>query len=85
MSAQKLFVLTLLAVTFTFLINTNMVEGRYLPTRGSNDRLDKLKELLKELLENQIEKEEYQQDGPPRWHPESKLFYKREVPNKTSN
>lgn len=43
------------------------------------DRLDKLRELLKELLETEIEKEEYQADAPPRWHPESKLFYKREV------
>lgn len=53
-------------------------EARYLSTRGSADRIDKLKELLKELLETEIEKED-QGDAPPRWHPESKLFYKREV------
>ncbi|KAK4878600.1 hypothetical protein RN001_011106 [Aquatica leii] len=81
MSARRILTITLFAIMFTFLVNTGFVEGRYLPTRSNTDRLDKLKELLKELLENQIEKEEYQQDGPPRWHPESKLFYKREIPN----
>ncbi|XP_017777211.1 PREDICTED: uncharacterized protein LOC108563131 [Nicrophorus vespilloides] len=64
------------------LINLSEVsEARYLPTRAKVDRLDKLRELLKELLESEIEKEEYQaQDAPPRWHPEQKLFYKREIP-----
>lgn len=80
MTAQKMLVAALCVITITFLFNTCIVEGRYLPTRGNNDRLDKLKELLKELLENEIEKEEFQPEGPPRWHPESKLFYKREVP-----
>ncbi|XP_031331430.1 uncharacterized protein LOC116162048 [Photinus pyralis] len=82
MTAQKILAFALLAALLAILMSGNVAEGRYLPTRGNSDRLDKLKELLKELLENQIEKEEYQQDGPPRWHPESKLFYKREVPNK---
>ncbi|GJQ78150.1 hypothetical protein Trydic_g2482 [Trypoxylus dichotomus] len=63
------------------------VEARYLPARGSPERLEKLRELLKEvsklyqfvqLLENEIEKEDFADQGP-RWHPESKLFYKREV------
>ncbi|XP_044260703.1 uncharacterized protein LOC123008767 [Tribolium madens] len=55
-------------------------EGRYLPTRSNGDRIEKLRELLKDLFENEVEKEEYQADAPPRWHPESKLFYKREAP-----
>ncbi|RZC37362.1 uncharacterized protein BDFB_001493 [Asbolus verrucosus] len=52
------------------------VEARYLPTRSNGEKVDKIRELLKELLENELE--EY--DPPPRWHPESKLFYKREAP-----
>ncbi|EFA05689.1 uncharacterized protein Proc [Tribolium castaneum] len=59
---------------------TLAVEGRYLPTRSNGDRIEKLRELLKDLFENEVEKEEYQADAPPRWHPESKLFYKREAP-----
>ncbi|KAK9753109.1 hypothetical protein QE152_g3655 [Popillia japonica] len=54
-------------------------EARYLPVRGSPERLEKLRELLKELLENEIDKEDMTDQGP-RWHPESKLFYKREIP-----
>nr|XP_022908376.1 uncharacterized protein LOC111419748 [Onthophagus taurus] len=54
------------------------VEARYLPTRGNGDKLDKLRELLKELLETEIENNE-NYDSQPRWHPESRLFYKREA------
>lgn len=35
---------------------------------------------LFQLLQSEIEKEEYQADAPQRWHPENKLFYKREAP-----
>lgn len=103
---KKLSLVVLFVVFATLAFETrHMVSARYLPTRANGDRVDKLKELLKEvsrlykvdflenrkslicslcgpfqLLENEIEKEEYQADAPPRWHPESKLFYKREVP-----
>lgn len=80
MSAQKALLAAFCSVMVIFLLNSCVVEGRYLPTRANTDRLDKLKELLKELLETEIEKEEVQPEGPPRWHPESKLFYKREIP-----
>lgn len=36
---------------------------------------------IQKLLENEIEKEDYQPDAGPRWHPDRKLFYKREVPS----
>ncbi|KAJ3651418.1 hypothetical protein Zmor_017462 [Zophobas morio] len=80
---DRKFVFAVLFVIFaTLALETrHTVEARYLPTRSNSDRVDKLKELLKDLLESEIEKEEYQADAPPRWHPESKLFYKREVPS----
>nr|CAI5831080.1 unnamed protein product [Callosobruchus analis] len=65
------------------------VNARYLPTRGNGDRIDKLRELLKEvsrlywLLESEIEKEEM--GDAPRWHPETKLFYKREAPTPSAS
>ncbi|XP_074041824.1 uncharacterized protein isoform X2 [Leptinotarsa decemlineata] len=67
-----------LFVVFAVLLLDASVEARYLPTRANGDRVDKLREMLKELLESEIEKEEM--GDVPRWHPESKLFYKREAP-----
>lgn len=52
------------------------VEARYLPTRANGDRIDKLRELLKDLLESELDKEE---PDSPRWRPESKYFVKREI------
>ncbi|KAL3271436.1 hypothetical protein HHI36_021922 [Cryptolaemus montrouzieri] len=69
----------LLLAIVAILSITETSEARYLTARASGDKIDKLRELLKELLETEIEKED-QGDAPPRWHPESKLFYKREVP-----
>ncbi|XP_063930521.1 uncharacterized protein LOC135142696 [Zophobas morio] len=80
---DRKFVFTALFVIFATLgLETrHTVEARYLPTRSNGDRVDKLKELLKDLLENEIAREEYQADAPPRWHLDSRLLYKREVPS----
>lgn len=68
----------LFAVTLVLMaVSLQETKARYLPPRGSGDRIDKLRELLKELLESEIERED--QDAPPRYHPENKLFYKREI------
>lgn len=32
------------------------VDARYLPTRGQDDRLDRLRELIRDLLENEVDK-----------------------------
>ncbi|KAF5292067.1 hypothetical protein FQR65_LT11333 [Abscondita terminalis] len=47
MAAQKFLIIA--AIAITFLMNSCSVDGRYLPTRSNTDRLDKLKELLKEI------------------------------------
>lgn len=50
MATQKLFTTFLLTVILVTLLNdNNTTEARYLPTRSSSDRIDKLKELLKEV------------------------------------
>ncbi|CAH1381675.1 hypothetical protein MTP99_005619 [Tenebrio molitor] len=79
---DRKFVFAVFLVVFaTLALETrHTVEARYLPTRSNGDRVDKLRELLKDLLQSEIEKEEYQADAPQRWHPENKLFYKREAP-----
>ncbi|KAJ8981862.1 hypothetical protein NQ317_008209 [Molorchus minor] len=76
MLRKSIFFTAFFVVLAALLLDTQ-VEARYLPTRSNNDRIDKLRELLKELLESEIEKEEM--GDVPRWHPESKLFYKREA------
>ncbi|KAJ8956113.1 hypothetical protein NQ318_016567 [Aromia moschata] len=79
----KSIMISALFVVLAALILDSQVEARYLPTRANGDRIDKLRELLTEvskiyrLLESEIEKEE--RGDVPRWHPESKLFYKREA------
>lgn len=78
----RLMLATLCTVMLVAVVLPPSTSARYLPTRSNNDRLDKLRELLKELLENEIEKEEYQPDAPPRWHADRKLFYKREISNR---
>ncbi|KAG5885665.1 hypothetical protein JTB14_001947 [Gonioctena quinquepunctata] len=75
---SKTLLLCSLCLIFAVLSLDSGVEARYLPTRANGDRVDKLREMLKELLESEIEKEEM--GDVPRWHPESKLFYKREAP-----
>ncbi|EEB19462.1 hypothetical protein Phum_PHUM576440 [Pediculus humanus corporis] len=57
------------AVCFVILITVNFVSSRWLPTRSQEDRLDKLKEMLKDLLESEIE----------RANIEGKYMYKRDV------
>ncbi|XP_069702941.1 uncharacterized protein Proc [Periplaneta americana] len=48
-------------------------EARYLPTRSQDDRLDRLRELLRDLLESEIEKSNVN-------NYERRMLYKREVP-----
>ncbi|XP_018564611.1 uncharacterized protein LOC108905984 [Anoplophora glabripennis] len=75
---SRSFVISALFVILSAILLDSQAEARYLPTRANGERVDKLRELLKELLESEIEKEEM--GDVPRWHPESKLFYKREAP-----
>ncbi|CAG9861229.1 unnamed protein product [Phyllotreta striolata] len=80
---SKSYVFGAIFLVFLAIALDSSVEGRYLPTRANGDRIEKLRELLKEvskvysLLESELEKEEM--GDVPRWHPESKLFYKREA------
>ncbi|KAJ6622685.1 hypothetical protein Bhyg_17354 [Pseudolycoriella hygida] len=39
------------------------VEGRYLPTRGNTDNLDRLRELLRDILESDVQKSSV--EAPP--------------------
>lgn len=48
-------------------------EARYLPTRSQDDRLDRLRELLRDLLESEAEKTNVN-------NYERRILYKREVP-----
>ncbi|CAH1118388.1 unnamed protein product [Phaedon cochleariae] len=81
---SKSILLSFLFVILASILLNDGVQARMLPTRSNGDRVDKLREMLKEvskvysLLESEIEKEEM--GDVPRWHPESKLFYKREAP-----
>ncbi|KAH1018114.1 uncharacterized protein LOC109540012 [Dendroctonus ponderosae] len=58
------------------LVSEYRVEARYLPTRSNGDRIDKLRELLKDLLESEIDKEESETQ---KWRPDIKYFVKRDV------
>nr|UES72890.1 proctolin [Carausius morosus] len=51
-----------------------VTEARYLPTRGQDDRLDRLRELLRDLLEGEMEKTSNANSY------DRHLIYKREVP-----
>ncbi|XP_059478970.1 uncharacterized protein LOC132198774 [Neocloeon triangulifer] len=50
-------------------------EARYLPTRGQDDRLDRLRELLKDLLEGDMERGV----NPAPNAYDKRYFFKREV------
>lgn len=73
--ATKAVLIAGILVILTTLATKYEAEARYLPTRSNGDRIDKLRELLKDLLESELEKDEAE---PPRWRPENKYF-KREV------
>ncbi|KAL0277105.1 UNVERIFIED_CONTAM: hypothetical protein PYX00_004503 [Menopon gallinae] len=47
------------AVLLVVLIAVNCVTSRWLPTRDNTDRLDKLREMLKDILESEYEKTLY--------------------------
>lgn len=49
MATQKLFFVTFLITIVILTLLNDTTEARYLPTRSSSDRVDKLKELLKEV------------------------------------
>lgn len=46
---SRTFVISVLLLTFVVLNLNQQTEARYLPTRSNGDRLDKLRELLKEV------------------------------------
>ncbi|KDR11073.1 uncharacterized protein LOC110837415 [Zootermopsis nevadensis] len=50
-------------------------EARYLPTRSQDDRLDRLRELLRDLLESEVEKTNVNNNSYDR-----RMLYKRQVP-----
>lgn len=49
MTSARLLATLLCVVVLSIILNSNTTEGRYLPTRSNSDRLDKLRELLKEV------------------------------------
>ncbi|XP_075210682.1 proctolin [Lycorma delicatula] len=69
MGLRAVLTLTIAAVLILGALLT--VEARYLPTRSQEDRLDRLRELLRDLLESEGERPiDYDRRG----------FYKREMP-----
>ncbi|XP_060533710.1 uncharacterized protein LOC132706397 [Cylas formicarius] len=73
---SRLLLFSSVILTFLVFAVDETVEGRYLPTRSNGDKIDKIRELLKDILESEMEKDE---PDPPRWRPESKFLYKRDV------
>ncbi|XP_065335971.1 uncharacterized protein LOC135936892 [Cloeon dipterum] len=65
----------LLAVVAVLLSPT---EARYLPTRGQDDRLDRLRELLKDLFEGDLERNAAANAY------EKRYFFKREISPETA-
>lgn len=52
MAQNRIVATVALCVLFVFLVlHKEQVEGRYLPTRSNTDKLDKLKDLLREVSE----------------------------------
>lgn len=49
MTTTKLALTAISVVFIIYLCSRQTVEGRYLPTRSNSDRIDKLKELLREV------------------------------------
>uniref|UniRef100_T1H8P3 Uncharacterized protein n=1 Tax=Rhodnius prolixus TaxID=13249 RepID=T1H8P3_RHOPR len=43
------------AVLMMVLLSSSMVQSRYLPTRGADDRILRLRQLLKDLMENDLD------------------------------
>ncbi|CAG9770775.1 unnamed protein product [Ceutorhynchus assimilis] len=73
---SKLTLVLATVLMLTFLISEHTTHARYLPTRSNGDRIDKLRELLKDLLESELEKEE---TDTQRWRPDSKYLVKRDT------
>nr|QHB80565.1 proctolin [Carabus violaceus] len=73
-----------MAFLFCFCLASMLIlntEARYLPTRSDRDRLDKLRELLRDLVESELGRAEYPQEiGSSYRSPnEGKIFFKREI------
>nr|QGA72571.1 proctolin [Rhynchophorus ferrugineus] len=75
MVSKSVLLICIMVAVFA-LISQHQTEARYLPTRSNGDRIDKLRELLKDLLESELEKEDPE---VARWRPESKVYFKREA------
>ncbi|XP_030754990.1 uncharacterized protein LOC115881588 [Sitophilus oryzae] len=74
MVSKSVFLLCVLLAIFA--LSRHETEARYLPTRSNGDRIDKLRELLKDLLETELEKEDAE---VTRYRPDSKIYFKREA------
>ncbi|XP_071439587.1 uncharacterized protein Proc [Hetaerina americana] len=74
MSPLSLMKHALLAALVVIALSNWGVEARYLPTRSQDDRLERLRELIKDLLDTELEKPGNQNELFER-----KLVYKREA------
>ncbi|XP_046673446.1 uncharacterized protein LOC124362745 [Homalodisca vitripennis] len=62
-----------LSLCLAMLLSALTVDGRYLPTRGQEDRLDRLRDLLRDLLESDGER-----DPASSYAPDRRPFPKRD-------
>ncbi|CAH1383463.1 hypothetical protein MTP99_007440 [Tenebrio molitor] len=77
MFARKFFFSACLVLFVTLALErSRTVHARYLPTRSNGDRVDKLRELLRDMLEKELD-DEYQGYVISRMHPENKLSYNK--------
>ncbi|XP_046388001.1 uncharacterized protein LOC124157375 [Ischnura elegans] len=74
MSPLSLMKHALLAALVIIALSNWGAEARYLPTRSQDDRLERLRELIKDLLDTELEKPGNQNELFER-----KLVYKREA------
>ncbi|XP_066251523.1 uncharacterized protein Proc [Euwallacea similis] len=80
--------ITIVSVLIAVLVLQHDIEARYLPTRSNGDRVDKIRELLKDLLESELETGE--SSDVQRWMHDGKYYVKREakfmrdLPDKTN-
>ncbi|KAJ3618466.1 hypothetical protein MTP99_006458 [Tenebrio molitor] len=77
MFARKFFFTACFVLFVSLALETShTVHARYLPTRSNGDRVDKLRELLRDLLEKELD-DGYQGYVFSKWHPENKLSYNK--------
>ncbi|KAL1501695.1 hypothetical protein ABEB36_006977 [Hypothenemus hampei] len=85
MASQLVLTFRTLLVLLIVILAEPQVEARYLPTRSNTDKIDKLRDLLKDLLESDLDDTDAQrwrsnlETGTLRWNPNSKYYVKREA------